>query len=164
MNDHFAPVCLPEKQRVLLYFGVVLECDYPILEAVFYTSFANTATTSAEIIEWGVIADLTMVHLGEKIEGRVKTDFPALCERDGFFWTLDKGILRLQPGRVNHSLRITIEPEYPSLFLYPLPYFTVHFFGYVLYSIEHHTFCHIPFNEFDALVDFHIDRLVKLLE
>jgi hypothetical protein len=163
MNNHFSPVCLPEKQRVLLYFGVVLECDGPILEAVFYTSFANTTMTSNAIAVWDSMANLMIGYLFHKISNRIDDNFPW----DGiltFIWQLKKGTITIARGNVGHSVQITIDPEYRLLFPYPLPYFTIHFFGHVLYSMEQHAFLHIPFNQFDSFVDFHIDRLVKLLE
>jgi hypothetical protein len=162
MNDHFAPVCLPEKQRVLLYFGVVLECDGPILEAVFYTSLANTTMPSTDIMYWESMANLMMYHLFRKISKRI--GIPAWEDPSNFIWQLKKGTINIAPGKVGHSVQITIDPEYRLLFPYPLPYFTIHFFGHVLYSMEQHAFLHIPFNHFDSFVDFHIDRLIKLLE
>lgn len=164
MNDHFAPVCLPEKQRVLLYFGIVLECDCPILEAMFYTSLANTTMTSTDIIDWKSMANLTLYYFFHKISNRIDDNFPAWEEMHSSAWQLKLGSIQIARGKVGHSIQITIDPDYRSLFPHPLPYFTIHFFGHVLYSTEQHAFRHIPFNQFDTFVDFHIDRLVKLLE
>lgn len=164
MDAYFVPACSAEKQRILLYFGTALVCDVPILEAVFYNSFATTAMNSTDTLVWDSTRNLVYSYLAEKIDKLtgykpLGTEAKEIC-----FWYLTEGRIKMKPGRYGYSIEVTIEPETRNLFPQPLPFLTIHFFDRILYSDEQHVYLSIPFNRFDQLVDVGIDRLINLLK
>lgn len=162
MDFHFVPYCSEKNKKIILYVGVALECDFPILEALFFTSLSTTAIDTTDSMK--TLTGFMMFHVSCRIEDHLKITFLPARYDDMLLYRLPKGDIKILQSVDRQFVQVTIDPNYRYLYPYPLPYFTIHLLDGVFYSTESVAFLNIPFHQFDSLLDFHLDRLGATLK
>jgi len=146
---------------VLFYFGVALNCTSPILEAIFVTSCAMVAVDG---IEFESLANRLMIDMICKIEIRYKQKF-TITNDVNFQWQFPKGLLTLGKNKSGSFVSLVANsPVDPKPLVTIDPFFTIHLHQRVSYSTETLKRFEIRYGCFENLIDFHIDRLVRILK
>lgn len=72
VSTRFVPKCNKTEQAILIYLAVALECDQPVLESIFLTSFASISTGKGK---WKS-QNKWICRLSSKIIQRMASEFP----------------------------------------------------------------------------------------
>lgn len=156
----FVP-CLPKDKYMLFYFGIILNCTSPILEAIFVTSCAMVVVDG---VEFESLANRLMIDMICKIQGQHQISF-TITNDVNFQWQFPKGLLTLGKNKNGSFVSLVANPLVDPTPLVTIdPFFTIHLQQRVSYSTETLKRFEIRYGCFENLIDFHIDRLVRILK
>lgn len=155
MPRTFVSFCSRKNEFLLFYFGVALNCNSPILEAIFTTP---CAVTTAKDIQPESLANQLVIEIICKIQGQYGQKFQFTADVN-FQWQFRNGQLTLRKDKSATFVSLLVEPPFEAG-----PFLTIHLHQHVSYSTENVTDVEIPYHQFERLIDFHIHRLVQILK
>lgn len=156
MYIDFIPFCSDTNKRLLFYFGVALNCNAGVLEAIFLTSLA---TTAVDTTNWQSLSARLMIEMIMKIDFQHCQHFE-FGEHVDFRWDFPKGRLTLRSNEGKHYVSlVATQPAMETR-----PFLTIYLHPNVLYSTETEKPVLIPFGQIEKLIDVHVQRLGDALK